>query len=64
MAQAVWQTIQMARQNPSITRGELLALEERFDLLVSELNNSYRRITHDTEGGMCFLYEHLHGISI
>ena len=64
MAQAVWQSIQLARQDARISREELYNLEVRFDSLVAELNNAYRRITQDTEGGMQFLYEHLHGISI
>ena len=41
-----------------------VTLEVRFDSLVAELNYAYRRITQDTEGGMRFLYEHLHCISI
>ena len=64
MAQAVWQSLQLARQDQRITVSELRELEARFDSLVSELNNAYRRITYDTEGGMKFLYKHLHGISI
>ena len=47
-----------------MTLSELHDLKERFDSLVGELNIAYRRITDDTEGGMRFLYEHLHGISI
>ena len=47
-----------------ITQTELHDLEERFDSLVGKLNKAYRRITDDTEEGMKFLYEHLHGISI
>ena len=47
-----------------ITRNNLHDLEERFDSLVAELNKAYNRITQDTEGGIKFLYEHLHGISI
>ena len=64
MAQAAWQAIQLARQDSRITRNDLHDLEERFDSLVAELNKAYNRITQDTEGGMKFLYEHLHGISI
>ena len=64
MAQAAWQAIQLARQDTRITQTELHDLEERFDSLVGELNKTYRRITDNTEGGMKFLYEHLHGISI
>ena len=64
MAQAVWQSIQLATQDVRISKEELYNLEVRFDSLVPELNNAYRRITQDTEGGMRFLYEHLHGISI
>ena len=56
MAQAVRQSIQLARQDQRITDTELQELEARFGSLVSELNNAYRRITHDTEGGMRFLY--------
>ena len=64
MAQADWQAIRLARQDMRITQTELHDLEERFDSLIGELNKAYRRITDDTEGGMKFLYEHLHGISI
>ena len=64
MAQAAWQAIQLARQDSRITRNNLHDLEERFDSLVAELNNAYTRIKQDTERGMKFLYEHLHGISI
>ena len=64
MAQAVWQSIQLARQDARISKEELYNLEVRFDSLVAVLNNVYRRITQDTEGGMRFLYEHLYGISI
>ena len=64
IAQVVWQSIQLERQDQRITASELRELEARFDSLVSELNNTYRRITHDTERGMKFLYEHLHSISI
>ena len=64
LAQVVWQSIQLARQDRRITALELYELEARFDSLVSELKNAYRRITHDTEGGMKFSYEHLHSISM
>ena len=64
MAQAAWASIQVARQDDRITEKELFDLEERFDSLVGELNNTYRQITNDTERGMQFLYKHLHGISI
>ena len=64
MAQAAWQAIQLVRQDSRITRNDLHDLEERFDFLVTELNKVYNRITQDTEGGMKFLYEHIHGISI
>ena len=64
MAQAAWQAIQLARQDTKITRNELHDLEERFDSLVGKLNKTYNRIPGDSEGGMKFLYEHLHGISI
>ena len=64
MAQAAWQAIQLARQDSRIARNDLHDLEERFDSMVAELNKAYNRITHDTEGGMKFLNEHLHGISI
>ena len=64
MAHAVWQSIQSARHNQRIMTIKLQKLEARFDYLESERNNAYRRITHDTEGGMKFLYEHLHSISI
>ena len=39
-------------------------MEVRFDSLVAELNNAYRKITLDTKGGMQFIYVHLHSISI
>ena len=45
MAQAVWQSIQLARQDARICKEELYNLEVRFDSLVEELNNAYRRIT-------------------
>ena len=64
MTQEVWQSILLARQDQRITASEQCELEARIDSLESELNNAYRRITHDTEGEMKFLYEHLHGISI
>ena len=64
MTQAAWQAIQLARQNPRISRSDLHNLEERFDTLVGELNKAYNRITSDTKGGMRFHYKHLHGISI
>ena len=64
MVQAIWQAIQLARQDWRITRNDLHNLEERFDSLVGELNKAYNRITQDTEVGMKFLYEHLHSISI
>ena len=64
MAQAVWQSIQLAQQDARISKEELYNLEFRIDSLVAELNNSYRKITLDTKGGMQFLYEHLHAISI
>ena len=64
MAQASWQAIQLARQDSKITSSELHDLEERFDSLVGEPNRADNRITSDTEGGMKFLYEHHHGISI
>ena len=64
MAQAAWQAIQLARQDSRITRNDLHDLEERFYSLVAELDKAYNRITQDTEGGMKFRYEHLHGISI
>ena len=64
MAQAIWQSIQLARQDARISKEQLYNLEVRFHSLVAELNNAYRRITQDTEGGMRFLYKHLHGISI
>ena len=41
-----------------------MPVEVRFDSLVSELNNAYRKITQDNKGGMQFLYEHLNTISI
>ena len=63
MDHAAWQAIQLARQDSTITRNNLHDLEERFDSLVAELNRAYNRITQDIEGGMKFLYEHLHGIS-
>ena len=64
MAQAAWQAIQLARQDSRIMRNDLHDLEERFDSLVAELIKAYNRITLDTEGGMKYLYEPLHGISI
>ena len=64
MAQVVWQSIQLARQDARILKEELYNLEVRFDSLVSELNNACRKITQDTKGGIQFLYEHLHAISI
>ena len=64
IAQAAWHAIQLARQDTRITQSELHNLEERFDSLVGELNKAYTGITDDTEGGMKFLYEDLHGISI
>ena len=64
MGQAAWQAIQLARQDSRITRNDLQNLKERFDSLVAELNKVYNRITQDSEGGMKFLYDHLHGISI
>ena len=64
MAQAIWQSIQLARQDARISKEELYNLEVRFDSLVAELNNAYRRITQVTEGGMRFLYKHLNSISI
>ena len=64
MAQAAWQAIQLARQDARITRTELHDLEERFTSPEGELNKAYRRNTDNTKGGMKFLYEHLHSISI
>ena len=55
MTQAVWQRIQLARQDARISKEELYNLEVRFNSLVTELNNAYRRITQYTEGGMRFL---------
>ena len=52
MAQAVRQSIQLARQDARISEEELYNLKVRFDFLVAELNNAYRKITQDTEGGM------------
>ena len=39
-------------------------MEVRFNSLVAEVNNAYKKITQDTKRGMQFLYEHLHAISI
>ena len=64
MAQAVWQSILLAWQDARISKVELYNLEVRFDSLGAKLNNAYRKITQDTKGGMLFLYEHLHAISI
>ena len=64
MAQAIWQSIQLARQVARISKEELDNLEVRFDFLVVELNNSYRKITQDTKGRMQFLCEHHQAISI
>ena len=64
MVHAIWQSIQPARQDQKITALELRELEASFNSHVSELNNAYRRISNDTEGGMKFLYEHIHGINI
>ena len=58
MAHTVWQAIQLARQDTGIIRSELHDLEERFDSLVGELNRACNRITHNTKGGMKFLYVH------
>ena len=52
MAQAVWQSIQLARQNARISKEELYNLEVRFDSLVEQLNNAYMRITQDIEEEM------------
>ena len=47
MAQTVWQSIQLARQDTRISKEELYNLEVRFDSLVAELNNAYGRITQE-----------------
>ena len=64
IVQAIWQIIQLARQEARMSKEELSNLEVRFISLVAELNNAYRKITQDTKGGMQFLYEHLHTIAI
>ena len=64
MAQAIWQSIQLARQDTRILKEELYNLEVRFDSQVAELNNSYKKITQKTKRGMQFLYKHLQAISI
>ena len=47
-----------------MSKEKLYNLEVRFDSLVAEPHSAYRKITQDTKGGMQFLYEHLHTISI
>ena len=53
----------MARFNSNLTAAELRTLEARFDTLTNGLNCAYTEITTDTQTGMQYLQQHLHGLA-
>ena len=61
--QKVLNSIQLEQASTKMNTNDLVALEERFEMLTEKLNIAYRKVMEDMNEGMTYLHQNLHGLA-